>query len=83
MFGPETIEYDGVHYDARHGGPFDRGTCDSYYHRGTDPHYYVGGTAMSPRVEKADMTEDQLAAYKAGYEWNEYHGDKKDYGSYY
>ena len=25
--------------DKRHGGPYDRGSADSYYQRGEDPHY--------------------------------------------
>jgi hypothetical protein len=34
---------------------------------------------MSKRVEKADMTTEEIAAYHAGYEHNELYGDKKDY----
>lgn len=67
-------------YDQRHGGPFDRGAADSYYSRPSDPHYYVGGTYMSDRVELKDMTPEELEAYNAGYEWNEQFGGKKDYG---
>ena len=26
-------------YDERHGGPWDRGSADSYYGRGSNPHY--------------------------------------------
>lgn len=66
-------------YDQRHGGPWDRGSADSYYWRQPEPHYYQGGTSMSPRVERADMTADEIAAYYAGYEHNEQYGDKKDY----
>ena len=72
-------EFEGQLYDQRHGGPFDRGTADSYYHRGYDPHYYVGDTAMSPRVEMKDMTAEQIAAYTAGYRYNEQSGDKKSW----
>ena len=67
-------------YDKRHGGPFDRGTADSYYHREFNPHYYVGETSISPRVELTEMTAEEITAYTAGYEWNEKHGDKKDWG---
>jgi hypothetical protein len=66
-------------YDERHGGPFDRGTADSYYRRPFSPHYYVGATAMSERVEKESMTPEEIAAYRAGYEYNEEYGDFKDY----
>ena len=65
-------------YDTRHGGPFDRGSADSYYHRGIDPHYFVGDTHSSERI--TDLTEKQLAEYMAGYEFNEQFGDKKDWG---
>ena len=62
-------------YDTRHGGPFDRGSADSYYGRGRNPHYYVGGTGTSERVE--NLTPAETQAYLAGYQWNEQFGDKK------
>ena len=64
-------------YDQRHGGPYDRGGADSYYHRQPQPHYYVGGTATSQRIEQCDMTEAEVAAYMAGYNDNEANGCKK------
>lgn len=67
-------------YDRRHGGPFDRGSADSYYDRGYNPHYYVGDTGNSARVELDDMTAEQIVAYTAGYNYNERFGDKKDWG---
>ena len=66
--------------DTRHGGPFDRGSADSYYHRGISPHFYVEGTSTSPRIEKGEMTAAQIEDYLAGYEFNEQFGDKKDWG---
>ena len=69
-----------VGYDQRHGGPFDRGAADSYYSRPFEPHYYVGDTHMSERVELKDMTAEQITAYTAGYNYNEQHGGKKDWG---
>ncbi len=72
--------YNGKLYDTRHGGPFDRGSADSYYGRGIDIHYYVGATAQSERVEGKDMTPEQIVEYMAGYEYNEKFGDKKDWG---
>jgi len=65
-------------YDQRHGGPYDRGSADSYYGRPFSPHYYEGPTRRSPLVE--DLTEDELAAYTAGYEDNERLNNKKDWG---
>lgn len=73
------IEYNGKKYDNRNGSPFDRGTADSWYSRGVNPHYFVGGTYMSTKVEKADMSEQDLADYMAGYEYNEKFGSKKEY----
>lgn len=65
-------------FDTRHGGAFDRGSADSYYGRAFRPHFYIGGTGMSPEV--TELNEEQLEDYRAGYEWNERFGDKKDYG---
>jgi len=66
-------------YDKRHGGPYDRGGADSYYRRGYNPHYYVGATRRSDRVELADMTPKQIADYTAGYNANEEAGNFKEY----
>jgi hypothetical protein len=64
----------------RHGGPYDRGSADSYYHRPRRPHYYEKGTSTSLRIEEADMTQNEIAEYNEGYDYNEQHGDKKDWG---
>jgi hypothetical protein len=61
----------------RHGGPQDRGSADAYYHRPYDPHYYVGDSMQSERVEKDNMTVGEIEAYKYGYENEE---DRKDWG---
>lgn len=73
------IKFNGVEYNDRHGGPFDRGSADSYYGRVESPHYYVGDTGMSTRLEEVDMSEKEIADYYAGYEHNERYGDKKNY----
>jgi hypothetical protein len=75
----ETVEFGSVVYNARHGGPFDRGSADSYYSRGREPHYYVGDTSMSARIEESEMTPEAIEAYNAGYDYNEQFGDKKNY----
>jgi hypothetical protein len=54
-------------YDQRHGGPYDRGSADKWYGRAYDPHYYVGATAQSERVEMKDMTAEEIVAYSVGY----------------
>jgi len=66
-------------HDKRHGGPFDRGSADSYYRRARIPHYYMGGTATSVKVLAEDMTKDELEAYCAGWRENEELGDFKEY----
>jgi hypothetical protein len=71
--------YKGVVYNTRHGGPFDRGSADSYYQRSISPHYYVGDTSFSERISTEQMTDEQIAEYMAGYDYNEQYGDKKDY----
>jgi hypothetical protein len=70
---------DRENYDTRHGGPFDRGSADSYYGRPMNPHYFVGKTYDSVMLEEVDMSEQEVADYYAGYQWNEDCGDKKDW----
>ena len=74
------VEFEGTIWHARHGGPFDRGSADSYYGRGFKPHYYVGATLQSDLVERDEMSMKELDEYRAGFEWNEEYGDKKDWG---
>ena len=62
------------------GGPYDRGSADSYYGRGRDPHYYPLGTYNGDRVEAYDMTAKQIAEYNKGYDENEAAGNFKDWG---
>jgi len=76
----EMVKFNGVEYNARHGGAFDRGSADSYYHRGIRPHYFTGASYQSTEIEEVDMSEKEIADYMAGYEYNERYGDKKDWG---
>ena len=69
-----------LQYDQRHGGPWDRGTADSYYGREFDPHYWPEGTHKGTRVEMKDMTPEEIVAYTKGFNDNEEAGDKKDWG---
>ena len=64
--------------DKRHGGPYDRGTMDSYYRRGINPHYFKGNSYQSELV--TELTTEELAAYMQGYKDNEELGDYKDWG---
>lgn len=73
----EYGEWNGKKYDSRHGGAFDRGSADSWYDRGRNPHYYVGATAMSEKI--TDLLPEEIEAYNAGYDYNEKFGDKKSW----
>jgi hypothetical protein len=64
-------------HDTRHGGPFDRGSSDSYYGRRRNPHYYVGGTGHSKPI--MELTADEIDAYHAGYDFNKFLGERKSY----
>jgi hypothetical protein len=75
-----TETWEGVTYTVRHGCPFDRGMADSWYNRKVEPHYYVGDTEGSRRVQRMEMTEAEVAEYIAGYAYNERLGGKKDWG---
>ena len=66
-------------YDQRHGGPYDRGAADSWYRRGCNPHYYVGDTGSSERIENDEMTQAERDAYIAGYKDNEAAGCHKEW----
>ena len=61
----------------RHGSLFDRGSADSYYSRGIDPHWWPQGTGNGTKVTELNQAERE--EYLAGFEWNELHGDKKSW----
>ena len=67
----------GKTYEQTHGNAFDRGSADSYYGRPRQPHYYPKGTYKGERV--TELTNDEMEAYHAGYDYNEQHGDKKNW----
>lgn len=74
-----TINFEGRTYDSRHGGPFDRGSADSWYSRGRRPHMFLGGSYDSIEIGETDMTEASIHAYLAGYAYNERFGGKKSW----
>ena len=67
------------YYDERHGGPYDRGAADSHYGREYNPHYFVGDSYNTVKIELVNMTAHEITAYTAGYTNNELFGDKKSY----
>lgn len=52
---------------ARHGGAYDRGCADKWYLRKSNPHFFVGGTYQSQKIELTDMTMEDILAYEQGY----------------
>ena len=66
--------------DKRHGGPYDRGSADSYYQRGRNPHYFIGPTYQSKMISEENMTEEEIAEYHAGFDNNEKLQMFKDWG---
>jgi hypothetical protein len=68
-----------MYYDQRHGGPYDRGSADSYYGREYSPHYFTGDSYNTPKIELAKMTALEITAYTAGYKDNEASGTKKEW----
>lgn len=64
-------------YNQRHGGPYDRGSADAWYSRPRNPHYFLGDSYSSPMVYESDMTDEEIAAYNAGYDEQD---GRKDYG---
>ena len=52
---------------TRHGGAYDRGSADAWYGRPAEPHYYTGASFQSTRIDEVDMSEEEIAAYMAGY----------------
>ena len=66
-------------YDETHGGPYDRGSADSWYRRSCEPHYWIQGTGSGIKTEEEGMTPDEIEAYFAGYDENESSGCHKDW----
>lgn len=64
-------------YDKSHGSFFDRGSADSYYGRERNPHRGGVGGMSGLRIDA--ITEAELEAYHAGYEYNEDFGDRKSW----
>ena len=52
----------------RHGGLYDRGSCDSYYGRGKNPHWYPEGTYNGEKV--INLTDAEVEEYNLGYDEN-------------
>ena len=64
---------------SRHGGPYDRGSADSYYGRPLNPHYWPSGTGFGTKIPLSEG-EEGYDEYCQGYWDNEESGDKKDWG---
>ena len=51
----------------RHGGPYDRGSADSYYRRPRRPHFFRGDTYNSEEVLEENMTAHFSSEGRAGF----------------
>lgn len=61
-----------------HGSPADRGSADAYYGRQARPHYNeVQPNGSMKRIEREDMTDEQIQDYLRAYEKED---DRKDWG---
>ena len=68
----------GPQFDRKlHGGLFDRGSADSHYGRPRDPHWYPEGSYHGGKI--AELNSAEIEEYLAGYDYNEQHGDKKNW----
>jgi hypothetical protein len=54
--------------DMRHGGPYDRGAADRYYERPYSPHYFVGETYSSKKINESEMTQKEIDEYRRGWD---------------
>jgi len=66
-------------YDKRHGGPYDRGSADSWYRRNSEPHYWTGGSYQGEHITENQMTKEEIEAYWAGFDENESSGGHKEW----
>ena len=61
-----------------------RGGADAWYNRSCSPHYYTDTIdsrgADENKVERADMTDEQVSAYVSAYDEGMDSGDHKDWG---
>jgi len=60
-----------------HGSPQDRGSADRYYGRQYNPHYWPSGTGKGIRIDREQMTEEQIAEYTYGWDTEL---ERKDWG---
>ena len=66
--------------NKRHGGPYDRGSADSYYGRARRPHFFSDATYASDEITEQFMTKQQIAEYNLGFDDNEAAANFKDWG---
>jgi len=51
-----------------HGSPEDRGSADRYYRRSFNPHWYPYGTGNGEKITEDNMTVEEIALYKKGFD---------------
>lgn len=73
-----NVDYSSEKY-SYHGGPYDRGAADKWYHRARVPHIWPDGTGKGTQILEKDMTDDQIAAYHKGYNDQDANGGQKEW----
>ena len=63
----------------RHGGPYDRGSADSYYGRSIHPHWWPAGTGKGSAIPLQEG-EEGYNEYLQGFQDNANSGNYKDWG---
>ena len=58
---------------------YNAGSNDSYYRRASPPHYFKDGNKLFGK-EVFELNDDEIEAYRLGYDHNEILGDFKDWG---
>ena len=80
--GTTKIDIEKELQSQRHGGPYDRGSADSYYQRQFSPHYFVKDTANSNRIELSASNPEHhelISEYTRGFNHNEAEGSFKEW----
>jgi len=72
-----NVDYSKIDEFTRHGGAYDRGRADSYYQRGSRPHYYEDRRAGSNEIKISNEESHAWKAYTQGYEDNDRYGEHK------
>ena len=73
--------FEGQEINKAHGSPYDRGSADSWYGRGKNPHWYPAGTYNGEAIKESEMSAFEVYCYNKGFDENEADTSlRKDWG---